>query len=288
MTDPRAHPPIGEDDLQAFVDERLDAARLALVRRYLEEHPEAAARVRAFATQRDALRTALAPKASAPIPARLRLAHIRAGLRARRWQRLRHMAAALLLLLVGGAAGWLAHGQIEGGAPPPAAPPMAEAAEAHRIFAAETRALAMLAATVPEALEGWLAERLGTPVVVPDLLDAGFRPLTAHLMPSAWGTAAMVVYERLTDGTRLSFYMRPAPDTPAAKLKCADHPGGRLTYYWFDGRFGYAVTAAMPRERLRGIAFLAEREVRAGPRPPRQEGPRIAAQQPRPCPNNIG
>jgi anti-sigma factor RsiW len=265
MMDPREQPPIGEDDLQAYVDERLDAARLSLVRRYLEEQPEAAARVRAFAVQRDLLRAALAPRASEPIPAPLRVAHLRAELRARRWRRLRAVAAAVLLLLVGAGAGWLAHGRWIGIAAP-AAPPMAEAAEAHRIFAAEARRPTLLAATDPENLAAWLAERLGMAVVVPDLLAAGFRPVGGHLLPSPQGAAAVVMYERIGGGTPLSFYMRPAPDTPAAKLQCADHPGGRVTYYWFDGRHGYAVTAALPRPELRGLAFLAEREVRAGPR----------------------
>lgn len=268
-TDPREQAPIGEDDLQAFVDERLDVTRLALVRRYLEEHPEAAARVRAYAAQRDALRAALAPKAAEPIPARLRVAHIRAELRARRWRRQRAALAAVLLLLAGAGAGWLAHEGWSGGdGPATAAPPMAEAAEAHRIFAAETRRPAMLAAAEPEALAAWLSERLGGgPVVVPDLLGAGFRPLDGHLLPSPHGTAAIVIYERIGGGARLSFYVRPAPDVPPAGLRCADHPGGHVTYSWFDGRRGYAVTAAMPREELRGVAFLAEREVRAGPRP---------------------
>ena len=37
--------PIGEDDLQGLVDERLDAARWREVEAYLADHPEARARV---------------------------------------------------------------------------------------------------------------------------------------------------------------------------------------------------------------------------------------------------
>jgi anti-sigma factor RsiW len=265
MTEPRDQPPIGEDDLQAYVDERLDAARLADVRRYLAEHPEAAARVRAFAAQRDGLRSALVHKASEPIPARLRVAHLRAGLRQRRWRQLRGAAAAVLLVLLGAGAGWLARGGWTGPAVPDA-PPMAEAAAAHRVFAQEVRRPTELVAADADDLADWLTERLRTPVVVPDLLAAGFRPLGGHLLPSPHGPAAVVMYERVGGDTRLSFYVRPAPDTPAGPLRCADHPGGYVTYYWFDGRFGYAVTAALPREDLREVAFAAAREVRAGPR----------------------
>jgi anti-sigma factor RsiW len=282
MTDLRDQPPIGEDDLHAYVDERLDAARLALVRAWLEQHPEAAARVRAFAAQRDALRAALAPRAAEPIPSRLRVAHVRSGLRARLLRQWRMAAAAVLLLLTGAGAGWLAHGNLASGGVPGASPTMAEAAEAHRIFAAGGRQPNQIVASVAEELATRLAGRLGEPVVVPDLLAAGFRPRDAHLLPTAEGPAVQVTYERIASDTRLSFYMRPAPDRPADKLRCADHPGGRVTYYWFDGRRGYAVTAALPRSELRGIAFLAEREVRAGPKPPpadqliaRTETPRV-------------
>lgn len=274
MTDPRA--PIGEDDLQAYVDERLDAARLALVRHYLEEHPEAAARVQAFVEQRDMLCAALAAKAEAPIPARLRVAHLRAGLRQRRWQQFRAAAAAVLLLLAGAGAGWLARGGWEGGPTP--SPPMAEAAQAHRILAAVAHRPGVPARAEREELADWLAQRLGAPVVVPDLSDSGFLPVDGHLLPSAEGLAAMVLYEG-DGGAHLSFYLRPAPNMPAARLQCADQPGGLLTYFWSDGRLAYAVTAAMQRAELRGIAFAAERQVRAGPRPaPRQ--PHIANAQP--------
>ncbi len=255
--------PIGEDDLQAYVDERLDAARLGLVRRYLEEHPEAAARVRAFIEQRDALRAALDAKAAEPIPARLRVAHLRAGLRQRRWRQFRAAAAAVLLALAGAGAGWMARGGWEGG--PPSLPPMAEAAQAHRILAAAPRRAILPAGGDREDLAEWLTRRLGAPVVVPDLSEAGFLPADGHLLPSAEGLGAMVLYVG-DGGAQLSFYLRPAPDLPAARLQCADQPGGLLTYYWSDRGWAYAVTAGMQRAELRGIALAAERQVRAGPR----------------------
>ena len=39
--------PIGDDDLQGLVDERLDTARKREVEAYLDSHPEARIRVRA-------------------------------------------------------------------------------------------------------------------------------------------------------------------------------------------------------------------------------------------------
>src|SRR3546814_8458469 len=68
--------PIGEDDLQAFVDGRLDAERQVEVAAYLERHADVARRVDGYRRQRDALRAALAPVAEEPVPPELNLARM--------------------------------------------------------------------------------------------------------------------------------------------------------------------------------------------------------------------
>ncbi len=84
MTDER---PIGEDDLQAYLDGRLVPGRLRAVETYLAESPAAASRVAVEAEQRQALRDRLAFKAAEPIPARLRVAHlVEAGRRPARFR----------------------------------------------------------------------------------------------------------------------------------------------------------------------------------------------------------
>ena len=76
MTEPNK--PIGDDDLQALVDGRLPPERLSEVEGYLAHHPEIAARVKGYREQRANLRDRLQHKAQEPIPARLRIANIRA------------------------------------------------------------------------------------------------------------------------------------------------------------------------------------------------------------------
>jgi anti-sigma factor RsiW len=51
-------PPIGEDDLHAYIDGQLDLGRRLAVERYLAENPEAAQRVAAYRQQREAIRAA--------------------------------------------------------------------------------------------------------------------------------------------------------------------------------------------------------------------------------------
>ncbi|MEK7687522.1 MAG: anti-sigma factor, partial [Pseudomonadota bacterium] len=106
---------IGEDDLQAFIDDRLDASRRAAVEAHLDAHPEIRERVTAERRQRAMLRSQLAAKFAEPIPARLRIANIRAARRgiwgSGNWTgQVRLAAAALVIFVVGAAGGWFANG----------------------------------------------------------------------------------------------------------------------------------------------------------------------------------
>ena len=93
--------PIGEDDLQAYVDDRLPTARREAVDAYLALHPAAAAQVATEAEQRRLLRARLAFKAQEPIPARLRVANIMADQSREPRLPLKAIAAALAWLVIG-------------------------------------------------------------------------------------------------------------------------------------------------------------------------------------------
>lgn len=62
--------PIGEDDLQAYVDDRQSEVRRSEVDAYLADHPELAARLAEDRDQRETLRRQLAGKFTEPIPSR--------------------------------------------------------------------------------------------------------------------------------------------------------------------------------------------------------------------------
>lgn len=100
--------PIGEDDLQAYVDERLPEVRRAAVETYLRHHPALDARIAAEREQREALRARLAEKHAEPVPTRLRISSIRAARREKGLANLRRAVAAAVLLALGATGGWLA------------------------------------------------------------------------------------------------------------------------------------------------------------------------------------
>ena len=103
-----ADPPIGEDDLNAFVDGRLAPERHALVGRFLADNSSLGERVAADIAARNGLRESLQFKAAEPIPARLRIANLAVERRRapRRWLQ---VAAAIVLVALGGIGGWFAH-----------------------------------------------------------------------------------------------------------------------------------------------------------------------------------
>src|SRR5689334_19993752 len=101
MTNPQR--PISEDDLHAFVDERLTEPSRGTVARYLENNPVAARRVVAYQVQRQALREAFASSGDQSLPSKLDLQHILASrLRSRPTATWRIAAAVALALGVGG------------------------------------------------------------------------------------------------------------------------------------------------------------------------------------------
>ena len=271
--------PIGEDDLHAFVDGVLDPARAPAVERYLAERPEEAARLAAYARQRDALRAAVAFKAAEPIPARLRIGHLRAARRRASWARWRVAAAAACLMLAGAGLGWTVRGTLEAGlaSPGPAAEPAAPA------WLAEAPAWQEAAAEDTD-LAAWLYRRLATPMVLPDLAGHGFVPDLARVLPAEGGARAMLRYVD-ADGLALTIWRQPTRDPVPRPLVCADEPGGRVTYSWSDGRHLHAVTAALPRERLRPIALAVERAMEA---PPPAPYGLMAGRSRRPCDTALG
>src|ERR1700682_3645790 len=99
--------PVGEEDLQAWVDGRLTPERSEAVEAYLAAHPGQRTRLSQYVEQRQALRAAFTEQGTL-IPAHLQVARLTASVRGRRHRRLAQIGAAALLFFLGGLAGWTA------------------------------------------------------------------------------------------------------------------------------------------------------------------------------------
>jgi anti-sigma factor RsiW len=247
--------PIGEDELQAFVDERLDGPRRDAVEAHLARHPELRERIAAERRQRASLRAQLQGKAAEPIPARLRIATIQATRRARLAMRMSLIAAAVAIFVVGASAGWFANGVRP--APPvltaqaPTTAIAQGAAAAYRTFVVEVAHPVEVGVAQETHLLQWLSKRLGHKLEAPDLAPFGYRLMGGRLLPGGSGAAAQLMYED-TAGKRLTLYVRAADGTETAFRFQQD--GDAATFAWIDQGFGFAVTATASREELLPIA----------------------------------
>jgi len=163
-------PPIGEDDLQAYVDDRLEPSRRAAIEAYLAAAPEEAHRIAAYRAQKQAMRQAFAMVDDESLPHRLTLASIVAE--RRRPQRTPWLTAASLLLTlgIGVGAGMLLRG--------PRAPERNELAMAlleqeavasHVVYAADRGHPIEVPGSEKSELAQWLSDRLKRTVAPPDL-----------------------------------------------------------------------------------------------------------------------
>lgn len=253
--------PIGDDDLQAWLDGALPPDRRAEIAAWLDANPEAAARLRAMASDREALRAALRPIHDEPIPARLRVANLLAARRRSRLGTLRRLAAVCAWLALGGAAGWAGRSALI--RPPETRPMVAEALAAHHVFAADLRRPVEVAAEQDVQLVRWLSNRLGRSVRVPDLAPLGYRLMGGRLLPAAGGDpAAQLMYED-SEHRRLTIYLRADRGGGGPEFRYTDDPAREASaFWWVDRGFGYAVSAeGLDRAALLRVAEMVHRQV---------------------------
>lgn len=194
-----ADDPVDEDDLLAYVDERLPDPRRAAVLRHLEANPAVKARILADKAMRDWLRQRLNPIEQQPIPDRLRINTILARRREthRRW--MIAGAASVALLLTGGAGGWFARGisenaleqrqQVALGAT------AADAISAHRVYVVETAHPVEVGAAQEQHLVQWLSRRLKHKLLAPNLSGEGYVLVGGRLLPASNEAAAQFMYK---------------------------------------------------------------------------------------------
>ena len=245
--------PIGEDDLQAFVDGRLPSSRFEAIKVYLADQPSLAEQVEREIELRDALRARLAFKAQEPVPSRLRVANILASRRRAPMVR-PAVAAAIAWLAIGGVLGgfggvWWAsasRGQDE----------MANAAgtaiAAHRIYVSERLHPVEVAADQEAHLVQWLSRRVGKPLVAPNLNPQGYRLIGGRLLPAGNEAAALFMYEN-AGGGRLTLYTRSGGSEPHTAFRF-ETQDGVSAFSWIDNGLSYVVTAKVDRGELLPIA----------------------------------
>jgi anti-sigma factor RsiW len=248
---------VTQAELHALVDGELDDARVDDVLAWLQAHPEDAVRVAQWQAQRLQMRRLYRSIDPGPTPAAMTSVPLR-----RRWN-WRHAAAAAALLAVGAAGGYWGpqwHGAEDGPALADAAPFVRDAVIAHTVYAPEKRHPVEVSADEEAHLVQWLGRRLGVPLRAPALHAQGFRLLGGRLLPGPRSPRAQFMYEDPA-GRRVTLYVTvfDPSDAPRETAFRAARDGALESFYWVEGRFGYALSAELPPTDVMSLA----REVHA-------------------------
>ena len=251
--------PITEDDLQAFVDNVLDAERRHEVDEYLLTNEEAATRVSAYERQTSALRAAMDPIAQEPVPSRLNLSNIAAGHRLSFWPRYVQMAAAAVVLVaVGATGGWMMKGyslpSTEG-----VAALAQEASASYKVFAPDQLRPVEVRADGTDAVAQLVSATLGPRAIVPDLSKAGYRLMGGRVVSTIHGPGVLFMYDD-DEGNRLVMLSRRMlvdQDKPMAKYADGSIGG----WSWADNGMGFSLVGSAPPDTLHPIADKVRSQV---------------------------
>ena len=258
--------PVTEEELHAYVDGELPHDRRETVENWLTTHPDDMARVGAWRTQADSIRTRYGAVAAEPVPERLALERLMANESGwRSWRGI--AAAATIALILGGTGGWFARGTIADAPPPqqiteqPAKDGFAaftsEAMEAYKLYVVEVRHPVEVAATDADHLVQWLSKRVGYKLRAPNLEGVGLKLVGGRLLPGPTGAAAFFMYESAS-GERYTLYCgkTQAPAT-ALRYKDSGTPGTASAVYWSSDDVAYVVSGRADRKQLKVVAAAA-------------------------------
>ena len=271
--------PVTEAELHAYADRQLTIERSAEVAAWLARRPDEAARVRGWEDQKRALRGLFDPVLDESVPsvlqqhARGRAAWLRRPALA--------VAASLVLALAAGGAGWVLRGARDGAQLAAAAPAAvdfaARAALAHAVYTPEVKRPVEVDGAHVDQLVTWLSRRMGAAVKAPHLQALGYSLEGGRLLPGDRGPVAQFMY-RDAAGRRLTLYVsneKPAAAAralPDAGLRAGDVPrvdtafrfvseGPVNVFWWVDGPFRYAITAAADRAALTQVSAEVYRQL---------------------------
>jgi len=236
--------PITQSDLQAYTDGQLSPKRQREVEAYLQENPDAAAKVEDYRLINESIHDFYDPVLQESLPAHLKVQST--GARFRQWR----VAAAVLWLGLGGVIGWQLHPVVVTGPVDTLRAQLVNpAAFAHVIYTPEVRHPVEVSGDQQTHMAKWLSKRLNTTIKVPDLTEQGYELVGGRLLPSTDRMAAQFMYQR-GDGLRVTLYSRHgAWDNKQTSFQYTRQKNTSV-FYWIDGPLGFALVGDLGKKEL--------------------------------------
>ncbi|UXS31603.1 anti-sigma factor [Agrobacterium tumefaciens] len=248
-----SEPQITEADLISYVDGQLEDRQRDAVRAHLASNPADASKVAIWQQQNATLKALYGPLDTDALPERLDVYRIERRLRSQRADWRNMAAASILILAIGLAGGWFGRGLVSQVAEP-AHSIVADATQAHKLFASEVlhpveiRADAENASSLPK----WLSKRLDRKLNIPDLTRHGLSLVGGRVLPSSEGAAAQLMYEDKS-GQRVTLYIVAAADSSDTAMRRSSL-GSLEAISWDDETIRCALVGNLPSDRMDAIA----------------------------------
>ncbi|NSX85483.1 anti-sigma factor [Agrobacterium tumefaciens] len=248
-----SEPQITEADLISYVDGQLEDRQRDAVRAHLASNPADARKVAMWQQQNATLTALYGPLDTDALPERLDVYRIERRLRSQRADWRNMAAASILILAIGLAGGWFGRGLVSQVAEP-AHSIVADATQAHKLFASEVlhpveiRADAENASSLPK----WLSKRLDRKLNIPDLTRHGLSLVGGRVLPSSEGAAAQLMYEDKS-GQRVTLYIVAAVDSSDTAMQRSSL-GSLEAISWDDETIRCALVGNLPSDRMDAIA----------------------------------
>lgn len=269
-----------EEDLQAYVDGRLDVNLRADVEAFLALHPVEGERINAYRAQNVALHHAFDVVTREPLPMSIedmadKLSQIRPETVSHRVMRAGAVSAALLLAV---AAGWFAHGQWPAGGPaqtPSVAAVVPNAVVSQPVVAADVSApLFQKGAVTGDALVGWLLQQAPTSFrTPPDLESVGLSLAGGRILQNSNKLVVQLVYQGA--GRVVSLYVCAGPQSDGAAGFPIAEQAGLSSLYWRQGNLEFTLVGPMPEQQLLGIAQFIQAQHGAPVERPAETGKQL-------------
>ena len=243
---------IGDKELSAYLDDDLEPFRRAQIDATLRADRQLARRLETYRAQEASLRRASAAVLEEPVPEAL-LAVVRrprrpdpaarpvAALARRLWP----LAASLL---VGVALGWLLRTPLQPDEDSLLEPFVRQALASHELFLTSAQPDRSRSDVMPIKA---VRSPFRTPIRVPELLGARYRPVQFRAVEGGGGPALELAYARDDGLASLLIRQHSDRDDLLVRLRKVD---GRSVLYWLDGPLIYALVSDGGEEELRAIA----------------------------------
>ena len=124
---------------------------------------------------------------------------------------------------------------------------------AHAVFSPDVRRPVEISAEHEDQLVTWLSKRLGAPIRPPRLGTLGYELIGGRLLPGNSGPVAQFMYQDAS-GQRLTLYVGTENTTNRDTAFRFAQEGAVNVFYWIDGKFGYAISAGVPKDALARVA----------------------------------